>query len=114
LQVQDQQTDGNQKNVVNNSLKYLCEGLKQNDIAAFSYDKRVCSNILRTLNEATLSFEDFINDAKAVFTYFKTKKKYNNNHCRSYEGSPHRHDCCQIMLMPLFLLPVLEELLMLL
>jgi hypothetical protein len=29
---------------------------------------------LGTLNEATLSFEDFINDAKAVFTYFKTKK----------------------------------------
>ncbi len=25
--------NGNQKNVVNNSLKYLCEGLAQNDIA---------------------------------------------------------------------------------
>jgi hypothetical protein len=45
LQVQDQQTDGNQKNVVNNSLKYLCEGLKQNDIAAFSYDKRMFAQI---------------------------------------------------------------------
>jgi hypothetical protein len=69
-------TDRNdQKNVVNNSLKYLCEGLAQNDIAAFSYDKRMFAQIsLGTLNEATLSFEDFINDAKAVFTYFKTKK----------------------------------------
>ncbi len=70
--------DGNQKNLVNNSLKYLCEGLAQNDIAAFSYDKRMFAQIsLGTLNEATLSFEDFINDAKAVFTYFKNQKKYN-------------------------------------
>ena len=70
--------DGNQKNIVNNSLKYLCEGLAQNDIAAFSYDKRMFAQIsLGTLNEATLSFEDFINDAKAVFTYFKNQKKYN-------------------------------------
>jgi fermentation-respiration switch protein FrsA (DUF1100 family) len=70
--------NGNQKNVVNNSLKYLCEGLAQNDIAAFSYDKRMFAQIsLGTLNEATLSFEDFINDAKAVFTYFKNQKKYN-------------------------------------
>ena len=30
-----------------------------------------------TLNEATLSFEDFINDAKEAFTYFKNQKKYN-------------------------------------
>ncbi len=70
--------DGNQKNLVNNSLKYLCEGLAQNDIAAFSYDKRMFAQIsLGTLNEATLSFEDFITDAKAVFTYFKNQKKYN-------------------------------------
>ena len=70
--------NGNQKNVVNNSLKYLCEGLAQNDIAAFSYDKRMFAQIsLGTLNEATLSFEDFINDAKEVLTYFKNQKKYN-------------------------------------
>lgn len=70
--------DGNQKNVVNNSLKYLCEGLAQNDIAAFSYDKRMFAQMaMGTLNEATLSFDDFINDAKAVFTYFKNQKKYN-------------------------------------
>lgn len=70
--------NGNQQNVVNNSLKYLCEGLAQNDIAAFSYDKRMFAQIsLGTLNESTLSFDDFINDAKAVFTYFKNQKKYN-------------------------------------
>ena len=70
--------NGNQKNLVNNSLKYLCEGLGQNDIAAFSYDKRMFAQISSgTLNEATLSFEDFINDAKAVFTYFKNQKKHN-------------------------------------
>lgn len=70
--------DGNQKNLINNSLKYLCEGLTQNDIAAFSYDKRMFAQFSQgTLNEATLSFEDFINDAKEVFTYFKNQKKYN-------------------------------------
>lgn len=70
--------DGNQKNLINNSLKYLCEGLTQNDIATFSYDKRMFAQFSQgTLNEATLSFEDFINDAKEVFTYFKNQKKYN-------------------------------------
>ena len=69
--------DGNQKNLVNNSLKYLCEGLAKNDIAAFSYDKRMFAQFSQgTLNEATLSFDDFINDAKEVFTYFKNQKKY--------------------------------------
>ena len=70
--------DGNQKNLVNNSLKYLCEGLAQNNITAFSYDKRMFAQVaMGTLNEATLSFDDFINDAKAVFTFFKNQKKYN-------------------------------------
>jgi hypothetical protein len=37
---------------------------------------------LGTLNEATLSFEDFINDAKAV-SISKNQKNTINNHCRS-------------------------------
>lgn len=62
---------------VNNSLKYLAEGLAQNGIAVFSYDKRIFAQMItKTLDEKTLSFEDFINDAKDVITYFQSQKKY--------------------------------------
>ena len=70
--------DGNQKGLTNNSLKYLSEELARNEIAVFSYDKRIIAQMLSgTVNEATLSFDDFINDAKEVLTFFKNKKKYN-------------------------------------
>jgi len=61
----------------NNSLKFLAEGLAQNGIAVFSYDKRIFAQMIsKTLDEKSLSFEDFINDAKDVITYFQTQKKY--------------------------------------
>ena len=62
---------------VNNSLKFLAEGLAQNGIAVFSYDKRIFAQMLnKTMDEKTLSFEDFINDAKDVIAYYKSQKKY--------------------------------------
>ncbi len=62
---------------INNSLKYLAEGLTRNGFAVFSYDKRIFAQIInKTIDEKTLSFEDFINDAKDVVTYFKAQKKY--------------------------------------
>lgn len=62
---------------INNSLKYLAEGLTRNGFAVFSYDKRIFAQMInKTIDEKTLSFEDFINDAKDVVTYFKTQKKY--------------------------------------
>lgn len=62
---------------INNSLKFLAEGLTQKDIAVFSYDKRIFAQMVnKTLDEKTLSFEDFINDAKDVITYFKSQHKY--------------------------------------
>jgi pimeloyl-ACP methyl ester carboxylesterase len=70
--------DGNQKGLTNNSLKYVSEELAKNEIVVFSYDKRIIAQMLSgTANEATLSFDDFINDAKEVVTFFKNKKKYN-------------------------------------
>jgi alpha/beta superfamily hydrolase len=70
--------DGNQKGLINNASKYLSEELVKNDIAVFSYDKRIIAQMMAgTVNEATLSFDDFVNDAKDVFTYFKNQKKYN-------------------------------------
>lgn len=70
--------DGNQKNLINNSSKYLSEELAKSGIAVFSYDKRIIAQMMAgTVNEETLSFDDFVNDAKDVFTYFKNQKKYN-------------------------------------
>ncbi|QZK89679.1 lysophospholipase [Flavobacterium sp. CHNK8] len=69
--------DGNQRNLVNNSLKFLCEGIASRDIHAFSYDKRMFAMAQAgTLNEASLSFEDFITDAKEVVQFFKNQKIY--------------------------------------
>ncbi|SFF16782.1 alpha/beta hydrolase [Flavobacterium xueshanense] len=70
--------DGNQKGLANNSLKYVSEELAKNDIAVFSYDKRIIAQMKSgTVNEATLTFNDFITDARSVLLFFKNKKKYN-------------------------------------
>lgn len=70
--------DGNQKGLPNNSLKYLSEELTKNDIAVFSYDKRILAQMKNgTVNEATLTFDDFITDATTVLLFFKNQKKYN-------------------------------------
>jgi alpha/beta superfamily hydrolase len=70
--------DGNQKGLINNSLKYLSEELVKNDIAVFSYDKRIISQMKTgTVNEATLTFDDFITDATSVLLFYKNQKKYN-------------------------------------
>lgn len=62
---------------MNNSLKFLAEGLAKNGIAVYSYDKRIFAQMIaKTLDKKTLSFEDFINDANDVVTYFKSQKKY--------------------------------------
>lgn len=70
--------DGNQKGMSNNSLKKLSEELAKKENAVFSYDKRIFAQMAAgTLNEASLSFDDFIKDAKEVIAYFKNQKKYN-------------------------------------
>jgi esterase/lipase len=62
---------------VNNSLKFLAEELSKNGIAVFSFDKRIFSQMAnKTLDEKTLSFEDFINDVNDVIYHFKAQKKY--------------------------------------
>lgn len=62
---------------INNSLKFLAEGLSKNGVTVFSYDKRIFAQMInKTLDEKTLSFEDFINDTKDVIAFFKSQKKY--------------------------------------
>jgi pimeloyl-ACP methyl ester carboxylesterase len=69
--------DGNQKMMPNNSLKLLAEALANNGIAVYSYDKRIFAQMAAgKLDEANLSFDNFIDDAKAVLLYFRNQKKY--------------------------------------
>lgn len=69
--------NGNQKGVENNSLKFLSEALAKNNIAVFSYDKRIFSTAKSgNFDEKLLRFDDFITDATDVIMYFKSQKKY--------------------------------------
>jgi uncharacterized protein len=69
--------NGNQAGMDNNSLRYLGERLAQNDIAAFSFDKRTIALMAAgNLSEKDLTFENFISDVKDIITYFKAKKQY--------------------------------------
>jgi hypothetical protein len=64
--------NGNQQMVNNNSLKFLAQGLSERGIATFRYDKRILKQMKdRTLNEESISFDDFIEDAVAIVAYFK-------------------------------------------
>jgi alpha/beta superfamily hydrolase len=71
--------DGNQIGLTNNSLKLLAESLVNNGIAVYSYDKRIFAQMAsEKLDEASLTFDNFIDDAKAVILYFKNQKKYHS------------------------------------
>lgn len=69
--------NGNQQMMENNSLRYLAEGLYKNNIATFRYDKRIVKQMKdRTVNEASIRFDDFIEDAVAVVNYFKRSNSF--------------------------------------
>ncbi len=69
--------NGNQKGMTNNSLQLLAEALANNNIAVYSYDKRIFAQMATgKLDEGSLSFDTFIDDAKAVLLHFKNQKKY--------------------------------------
>lgn len=64
--------NGNQPMMQNNSLKYLAEGLSQNGLATFRFDKRIIAQMKTgTIDESLLSFDDFVNDVDSIVKYFK-------------------------------------------
>jgi fermentation-respiration switch protein FrsA (DUF1100 family) len=64
--------NGNQQMMENNSLRYLAEGLYDNGIASYRYDKRIVKQMKqRDLIEKNIRFDDFIKDAVLVTEYFK-------------------------------------------
>ena len=69
--------DGNQKNLKNNSLKYLAEGLYHKNIATFRYDKGFFKQVLDgTFDEREVDFNDFIKDAINVVDFFKEDQRF--------------------------------------
>ena len=68
--------NGNQNFLKNNSLKKLAESLTNNNIATFRYDKRIVKQIHQNKVDKNIMFDDFVNDAKDVITYFKEKDTY--------------------------------------
>lgn len=70
--------NGNQNFLKNNSLKKLAEGLTNNGIATFRYDKRIVKQILQNNVSKDIMFDDFVQDAKDVVDYFKANSNYNN------------------------------------
>jgi hypothetical protein len=69
--------NGNQQMMVNNSLKFLAEGLYDNGIATFRYDKRIVKQMKQgSIEEKNIRFGDFIDDAVAVLEYFKNEKRF--------------------------------------
>lgn len=55
-----------------NSYKYLAEGLKENGINTFTYNKRLFAQIKnQTMKESEVTFEDNVKDLNLVIDYFK-------------------------------------------
>lgn len=68
--------NGNQNFARNNSLKKLAEGLTNNGIATFRYDKRTIKLIATGKLDNTIMFDDFVTDAIDVVNYFKSQNAY--------------------------------------
>lgn len=69
--------DGNNTQMKNNSLKFLAEGLTEENIATYRFDKSVLSYTKNDKEKIdSLTFDTFINEAKAVINHFKNSGKY--------------------------------------
>lgn len=65
--------NGNQKNMVNNSLLFLSDELVKNNIATVRFDKRgVAKSAYSGLDESLLTFERFADDVVVLIDYFKS------------------------------------------
>jgi len=68
--------NGNQNFLKNNALKKLAESLANNGIASFRYDKRIVKQIRQGNVDPNMMFNDFVNDAGDVITYFRKKDTF--------------------------------------
>jgi pimeloyl-ACP methyl ester carboxylesterase len=63
--------DGNQSFMKNNMLKKVAEALTNDGIATYRYDKRIVKQLKTRTFDKNIRFDDFVNDAKSVVSYFK-------------------------------------------
>lgn len=71
--------NGNQSGMVNNSLKFLAEGIVSDKTDVFNFDKRLFAQIKSgNFNEKNGSFNDMVVDVESIIKYFKDTKKYKN------------------------------------
>ncbi|WP_412986074.1 alpha/beta hydrolase [Pontimicrobium sp. IMCC45349] len=70
--------NGNQNFMQNNSLKKLAEGLSNNGIATFRYDKRIVKQIRQGNVSSNIMFDDFVTDAISTLKFFKSKTNFSS------------------------------------
>jgi uncharacterized protein len=63
--------DGNQSFMKNNMLKKVAEALTNDGVATYRYDKRIVKQLKTRTFDKNIRFDDFVNDAKSVVSYFK-------------------------------------------
>ncbi len=68
--------DGNQNFLKNDALKKLAESLSNMGIATFRYDKRIVKQIRKGKVDPNIMFDDFVNDAEDVISYFKANDSF--------------------------------------
>jgi len=69
--------DGNNVNIKGNYLMMLAEGLNENGISTFRYDKRGVGKSLGDITSPDeIKFTDYINDAISIINHFRETKKY--------------------------------------
>ena len=69
--------DGNNVNIKGNYLMMLAEGLNENGISTFRYDKRGVGKSLGDITSTDeIKFTDYINDAISIINHFRETKKY--------------------------------------
>ncbi|TYA54768.1 alpha/beta hydrolase [Formosa maritima] len=70
--------NGNQNFQKNNNLKKLAEGLVNNGLATYRYDKRIVKQIRKGKVDKNIMFTDFVTDATSIVNYFNEKNTFNN------------------------------------
>lgn len=69
--------NGNNSHMVNNSLKYLADGLVTNGISSYRYDKRgIAESVGSGFDETNILFSTFVEDLTQITQHFVDKKKY--------------------------------------
>ena len=69
--------DGNNNSLESNYLKMLAEGLQENGISTYRYDKRGVGKSVGDLKSGhEIKFSDYINDAVSIINHFKESKTF--------------------------------------